>query len=45
MIRLIVTLSLVFALGACDTIAGAGKDLSKAGTAISKTAKQTQQNM
>ncbi len=45
MIRLFVTLSLLLALGACDTIAGAGQDISKAGTAISQSARQTQQKM
>ncbi len=43
--RLIVTLAALLALAACDTVAGAGKDISTAGTAISSTAKQAQAGM
>lgn len=33
----------VVALGACETVGGAGRDLSAAGTAITSTAQDVQQ--
>lgn len=33
------------ALSACETIEGAGRDLQSAGSAVSQTARQTQQSM
>lgn len=45
MTRALVTLIALFALAACDTVAGAGKDIQKAGAAITDQAKQTQTGM
>ena len=45
MTRILITLTALLALAACDTVAGAGKDISKAGQALSSTAKQTQAGM
>ncbi|MDE3027752.1 MAG: entericidin A/B family lipoprotein [Paracoccaceae bacterium] len=45
MTRTLITLTALLALAACDTVAGAGKDISKAGQVISSTAKQTQAGM
>ncbi|WP_127900923.1 entericidin A/B family lipoprotein [Solirhodobacter olei] len=40
-----VALLALLSLAACDTMAGAGKDISKAGNALTSSAKQTQQKM
>jgi predicted small secreted protein len=45
MTRTLVALIALFALAACDTVAGAGKDIQKAGVAITDQAKQTQTGM
>lgn len=45
MTRLALTLLALLSLAACETIAGAGKDLSKAGTAITTEANKTAQTM
>jgi predicted small secreted protein len=39
--RLLIALGLLAMLAACNTIAGAGKDLEAAGGALSKTADDT----
>ncbi|MEZ5931282.1 MAG: entericidin A/B family lipoprotein [Alphaproteobacteria bacterium] len=43
--RLLTALGLLAMLGACNTIAGAGKDLEAAGGAISKTADDTKEEI
>lgn len=45
MTRAFVTLIALLALAACDTVAGAGKDIQKAGVAITDQAKQAQTGM
>ena len=45
MIRPILILGLLFALAACETIKGAGKDMQKAGATVQDQAAQTQANM
>ncbi|MBI1218559.1 MAG: entericidin, EcnA/B family [Rhodobacteraceae bacterium] len=45
MTRALVTLITLLALAACDTVAGAGTDIQKAGAAITDQAKQTQSGM
>jgi predicted small secreted protein len=37
--RILVAIALVFALSACNTVSGIGKDLKKGGEAIEKSAK------
>ncbi|WP_407411743.1 entericidin A/B family lipoprotein [Acinetobacter sp.] len=39
------TLMVTFALTGCNTFKGVGKDVSKAGQGISKTAERTQEKM
>ncbi|WP_297429209.1 entericidin A/B family lipoprotein [uncultured Acinetobacter sp.] len=39
------TLLVTFALTGCNTFKGVGKDVSKAGQGISKTAERTQEKM
>ncbi len=41
----IATLLVLLSLAACDTMAGAGKDLQKAGQALTTTAQKTQAGM
>jgi predicted small secreted protein len=48
-VRLLIALALVatlaLGLSACNTVAGAGKDVSNAGSTISNTAQNVQQKM
>lgn len=44
-LRLLATLLVLTSLAACDTVAGAGKDLQKAGAAITNQAQKTQAGM
>ena len=41
----LLTLVALLALSACNTVAGAGKDVSNAGHAVSSSARQTQAQM
>lgn len=41
-LTLLATLLAVLTLSACDTMAGAGQDISKAGQALTQSAQQTQ---
>ncbi|MEM9442670.1 MAG: entericidin A/B family lipoprotein [Pseudomonadota bacterium] len=43
--RLLITLGLLAGLAACNTIAGAGKDIEAAGGAISDTAEDTKEEI
>jgi len=43
--RLLIALGLLASLSACNTIAGAGKDLEAAGGAISDTAEDTKEKI
>ena len=43
--RLLITLGLLASLAACNTIAGAGKDIEAAGEAISDTAEDTKEEI
>jgi predicted small secreted protein len=43
--RAALTLLVLLSLAACDTVAGAGKDLQKAGSAITTEANKTAQKM
>jgi len=43
--RLLITLGLLASLAACNTIAGAGKDIGAAGEAISNTAEETKEEI
>lgn len=46
MIRsLVLALVALFAISACNTISGAGEDLSSAGDAVTDTAQDTQDSM
>lgn len=45
MIRIVLVLTAALGLAACDTMAGAGKDISKAGNALTTSAKKTQASM
>lgn len=35
----------LFALAACETVQGAGRDIQSAGAAVSDTAEETQENL
>lgn len=41
----VVILLALLSLAACDTVAGAGKDIQSGGQALTDTAKQSQQQM
>ena len=43
--RLLIALGLLASLAACNTIAGAGKDIEAAGGAISKQAEDTKEEI
>ncbi|MGI9421160.1 MAG: entericidin A/B family lipoprotein [Geminicoccaceae bacterium] len=43
--RLLIALGLLASLGACNTIAGAGKDVEAAGEAITDTADDTKEEI
>jgi predicted small secreted protein len=43
--RFLIVLGLLGALGACNTISGAGKDVEAAGEAITDTADETKEGM
>lgn len=43
--RLILPLLALFALSACETVKGAGRDIESAGGAISSTAQQVQADL
>ncbi|MDH3662313.1 MAG: entericidin A/B family lipoprotein [Alphaproteobacteria bacterium] len=43
--RLLIALGLLASLSACNTIAGAGKDIEAAGEAISDTAEDTKEEI
>ena len=45
MIRIALVLTAVLGLAACETVQGAGKDIQKAGTAITSSAKKVQSDM
>lgn len=45
MIRIVLVLTAALGLAACDTIAGAGKDIQKGGQAITSSAQKTQAQM
>lgn len=45
MIAILLVIPFLFTLTACNTIAGAGKDVAKAGKAIEKEAKETKKKM
>lgn len=45
MTRIILVLTVALGLAGCDTMAGAGQDISHAGSALTSTAKQTQAQM
>lgn len=45
MTRLILPLLALFALSACETVKGAGRDVESAGEAISSTATQVQSDL
>lgn len=44
-LRLLATFLVLTSLAACDTVAGAGKDIQKAGAAITHQATKTQSGM
>jgi len=45
LIAIFLLVPFLFTLSGCNTIAGAGKDVSKAGKAIEKEAKETKKKM
>lgn len=45
LIPLVATLGLLLGLAACNTVAGAGKDLQQGGKAVTNQAKETQKTM
>lgn len=45
MIRIVLLLTIALGLAGCDTMAGAGQDIAKAGNALTTTAKKTQAKM
>ena len=45
MIRIALVLTTLFGLAACETVQGAGKDIQKAGSAITSSAQKAQTEM